>query len=474
MNDFDKITFFQLKTPLEKVYYLNSCIDTEIIIKNLTAQEYNSIHGCYHLGLYLELARKKCSFGLYSVPDMSILNSICGYARNEVDIIIEAFKIYEANKGFTTNEEKAIIHDIFSYSDFVYRRDNKLMEYTLEMYDRLEISINIRDGWLSGNIDTLAKIAKYGRIDYFLAMLKAYKVRNLPIDNNIFIKFIPRMYILKNYRVYTTDLKPIETDEIQILTELIDFCIENGLNIHNKERLDYNWNPLPDSEQSNKSNQLILVLHKLIEETYDWTTIKKVFNYYVENGISLFENGNNPIYLMATIHDVPAIDYMLTYCETDTHGKDYDLNDSEFMRKIISFNSVVVLKYLISRGAKPRDAIYRWDAPCPHCYNGERHKCNFRNITLEYILLARYGIKLAELYNPDILDKLEDADWFDMSWYDCNGNADDDEIYTKPGIDFEDWNNFIGDDNNDTYNSATQQRQYRIPPVVISKEEFTC
>jgi hypothetical protein len=212
------------------------------------------------------------------------------------------------------------------------------------------------------------------------------------------------MCILKNYRVYTTDLKNIETDEIQILSELIDFCIENGLNIYNKERLDYNWNPVPDLEQS---NQIITVLHKLIEETYEWSTIKKVFNYYVENGISLFENGNNPLYSMATMHDVPAIDYMLTYCET--HSKAFDLNDSEFIMKVISFNTVAVLKYLISRGAKPQDAIYIWEVPCPDCYNGEQHKCNFRNITLEYILLVRYGITLAELYNPDILDKLKDT-----------------------------------------------------------------
>jgi hypothetical protein len=311
-------------------------------------------------------------------------------------------------------------------------------------------------------VDTLEKIAKSGRIEYFLAMLKAYNVRNLTIDNNIFIKFISKMCILKNYRVYTTDLKNIETDEIQILSELIDFCIENGLNFYNKERLDYNWNPVPDSEQS---NQIITVLHKLIEETNEWSTIKKVFNYYVENGISLFENGNNPLYSMATMHDVPAIDYMLTYCET--HSKAFDLNDSEFIMKVISFNTVAVLKYLISRGAKPQDAIYIWEVPYPDCYNGEQHKCNFRNITLEYILLIRYGITLAELYKPDILDKLKDTYNFDMSWDDCIGNADDNEVYTKPGIDFEDRHNFIGND--DTYNT---QSQYRVPPVIISKEEF--
>jgi len=462
MNHFDKTAYFQLKTPLEKVSYLKSCIDTEIILENLTSQEYNSLHNCWHAELYLELAHKKCSFGTSISHSMSILNSICGFARSNIDIIIKALKIYEDNKGFTTVNERTIIHDIFSYSDFVYRRDKKLMDYTLEMYDRLEIPINIRGGWSSGNMDTLEKIAKSGRIDYFLAMLKAYKARSLPIDPNIFIKFIPRMYILKNYRVYTSDLKAIETDEIQVLKELIDFCIENGLNIHNKERLDNNWNSIPDSVQSNR---IILVLHKLMAETYEWTTIKKIFDYYVENDISLFENGYNPLYSMATLHDVPAIDYMLTYC--DTHGKDYNLNDSEFMRKVISFNTAGVLKYLISRGAKPQNTIYRYEVPCPSCYNGEQHKCNFRNITLEYILLARYEIKLADLYNSEILDKLEDAECFNMSWYDCNGNADDDEVHTEPGIDFVDWYNFI----DDGYNTETQ-RKYHVAPVVISKEEF--
>jgi hypothetical protein len=466
MTSFNKSEFFLLKTQPEKITYLDSCIDTEIILDNLTYTEYSSIITS-HSKLYLALARKKCSFGLIGREVTSILNLICHNCHCNADIVIEALKSYETNKGFTTKSERSVIYKIFCYSDIVYPRDKKLVDYTLEMYDRLEIPINIRVDLLSGGNDTLECIAKSGRIDYFMTMLRAYKARDIPLDKNIFIKFIPRMSILKNYRVYKSDLTPIVTDEVLLLREMIVFCIENGLNIHNEDRLFWDWinqiwKSVPVDEQS---ENIIKVLPKIIKESYDWDTLKLVFDYYQNHGISLIENGYNPLYSMAVMHDVSTIDYMLNYC--DSHGILYDLNDGDFIKNVIESNSVAVLKYLISRGAKPKNAIYNEYVPCPSCYNGEQHSCNFRNITLEYILLARYEIRLADLYNPTVMDKLEDTNGFGMSWYDCNGDADDDEVYTEPGIDFMEWYNFL----DDGYNTETQ-RKYRVAPVIITKEEF--
>lgn len=394
--------YFNIKDVQNKIEYLDNCSDNEIILENIDYKQYNALHCCYNNDLYLAMAKKRFTYN-----NKSVLISICNTSRNNINVIISALEIYEKNKWIETANEKSVIDTIFSYGDSTYPRDIKIYDYVIGIYDRLEIPFNNILNNVLNNI-----VVRKCSLDNFLRMLKIYKERNFQIDNNIFIKFINTKS--SNYQI-----------KDDLLDELIDFCIINNLHIYNVDKITYEW-------QSN--DVIIMTLHKLLDITQNWTIIKKVFDFYQNKDYSINEENSSILDKMGSLK-VEALEYVITYY--NSKGISYNINNETFIKEIISNNSVEVLRYIMKIGAKPIDyidSIYKLYIPCPNCYNGELSRCNYRNVSLEYILLSRYKIKIKDLENIDILDKLENTEPVEFDYSEFEGDADDCEIYVEPRI----------------------------------------
>ena len=390
--------YFNIKDVQNKIEYLNNCVDNEIILENIDYKHYNAFHCCYNNDLYLAMARKRFTYN-----NKSVLISICNTSRDNINVITSALEIYEKNRWIETENEKSVIDTIYSYGDSTYPRDIKIYDYIIGVYDRLEIPFNN----ILNNI-----IVRMCSLDNFLRMLKIYKERNFQIDSNIFIKFINTKS--SNYQI-----------KDDLLDELIDFCITNNLHIYNVDKITYEW-------QSNEI--IIMTLHKLLDITQNWNIIKKVFDFYQDKDYPINEENTNILEKMGNLN-LEAIEYIINYWHSK--GISYNINNETFIKEIISNNSVEVLRYIMKMGAKPIDyidSIYKLYIPCPHCYNGELSRCNYRNVSLEYILLSRYKIKIKDLENSDILDKLENTESVEFDYSEFEGDADDNEIYVEPRI----------------------------------------
>jgi hypothetical protein len=130
-----------------------------------------------------------------------------------------------------------------------------------------------------------------------------------------------------------------------------------------------------------------------------------------------------------------------------------------------------VLQYLLSRDIIPHNNIIKLYAPCPECYNGENHSCNYRNVTTEYISLKRYGVRLDSLKTLN-----KDTAPVHISYYEFDGPANDQEVYVEPGIDlvassdrtYIATTNANEDSDNEYYE---KQHIYKIPPKKILKNK---
>ena len=110
MHNFDIDEYMKLSSITDKIAYLDNSVEKEITLNNLDWKAHGVIHCCFSNDLYLAMARKRMTFNNYS-----ILNSISITAGRNINIIISALEIYEANMWFQTDEEVKVIETIFSY-----------------------------------------------------------------------------------------------------------------------------------------------------------------------------------------------------------------------------------------------------------------------------------------------------------------------------------------------------------------------
>jgi len=405
MHNFDIDEYMKLSSIPDKIAYLDNSVEKEITLNNLDWKAHGVIHSCFSNDLHLAMARKRMTFNNYS-----ILNSICITAGRNINIIISALEIYEANRWFQTDEEVKVIETIFSYKDSCFPRDDTIYNYIIDLYLRLGIPINkTLENILNINQFTLKNVLK---------LLNIYKIHDIPIDKNVFIKCLCNTY-------YSYD-----QDELE---ELIYFCITNNLNIYNVDNI-VKHIYLNNREHVPITNTLSMIL----STNNSWKNLKKLIDYYIQYNYSIQgSNMEDNILKYFGTYNLEAIEWIITYYKENNLTEHIlpTLEDKNFIYDIISENSIEVLIYILNLGVNIENIsnyIYRHYVPCKNCSNGERHPCNYRNITLEFILLFRYGIKLQDLHNKDILDKLENQDSFNIDYYNFNERANENIIYNEP------------------------------------------
>jgi len=433
---FDTTEYLNLSSDEEKITYLNDLPEKYIELHSVGNSDYNKLfHGSTNL-LYA-LAKKRFVCG-----GMSILTRICHSHSAKTDFIVQLLSLYEENGWFTTPSEMTILHDIFTYEDFVYPRNESLYDYCIELYDRLNIPINIKNGWRTPHVDTLDAFVNYGPIKYFVKLLKLYISRALPIDKNIFIKFISRLF----YK--------LKKDDATYFIELVDICTANNINMSNQDDL-VDW-------RNNRIDPLYCV-SMCID---NWDCLKKIISIHLDNHLPI--NINNQLLINIGKHYcLDANKFILEYCKKENQDIHYRTNKSKsYTDEIIQHNSLEILQYVLSLGIIPSNNVITKYVPCPECYNGESHSCNFRNITTEYILLKRYGKRLSEI-NTLTFETPPVSPPVSFSYEEFDGDANSREIYVEPGIDILSADTDYDDDRDYEYEQG--QNVYKIPPKKIIK-----
>jgi hypothetical protein len=411
---FDIEIFVNLKTDKDKILYLDNCEETTISLPKLVYSHHNTIHRQSEEVLH-SLAKKR-----FKSENMSILTTI--FCReHDNDFKIKILSLYEKNGWFTSIDELTIIHDIVTDEDYYHVDKNDIIDYTIQLYDRLSLPINVKNGWRTKDMDTLDAFTEYGSIKNFIKILKLYLERKIAIDKNIFIKFISCQY-------YKFD----NNKKIQFI-ELVNLCIANNINCCNKDKL-IKWNKIINPLQ---------IVSKCID---DWDCLKKIIDIHLNEKLEI--NIDNCLLLnIGRNYNLDAIKFIIDY-----YDKNNQPIDDKFTDKIIQHNSLEILQYVLTQGIIPKNNIIKKYVPCPDCYNGEDYSCNYRNVTTEYIALKRYGKRLNEL------DKLKEQSPVFFSYDEFDGEANNNEIYTEPGIDIL-----------EEYDDDKQIR-YRIPPKKVLRE----
>lgn len=117
---------------------------------------------------------------------------------------------------------------------------------------------------------------------------------------------------------------------------------------------------------------------------------------------------------------------------------------------VLFYGSIECIHEMLGRGFKfQSDRQYRIYAPCPECYNGEIHTCNFRYITADYVCRVRTNMPLNELAQANAINE------FWIGYGHCDGPASNVELYTVPGQTETGWN------------EITEQRTYDIAPTKV-------
>lgn len=122
----------------------------------------------------------------------------------------------------------------------------------------------------------------------------------------------------------------------------------------------------------------------------------------------------------------------LEKCEIDIHQIKSSTGQS-YTDCIISKNEVV-LRYILSRGIIPKNNISKIYIPCPECYNGEPHDCNFRFVTTNFLCLRKYKVSINDIKNSIFISE-NNVD-FDSgeNFLSFENSYNDDQIFDRPGI----------------------------------------
>lgn len=355
------------------------------------------------------------------------------------NLLLEILNIYNDNGWIKEDQYKTIIHDVLSYNDTIYKRENPdlIFNKIIEIYDNNNMPINVKNGWRSKDIDTLACVAQYGNTSNFVKLLKLYIERGLEVDNNIFNIFFNNKYNSMN------------TSDEQDMIYFIDYSADK-LIMHTN----------------------VNTIAKCIAFVRNWNIVKKIIYAYK---YSLHEDNVLLTAFGKYLHDVNAIKYIIDYyCDNklniyanpNVHRSDDGIF---FTDCVLMYNTRDVIDYVRSRGIIFHNHIIKLYVPCPKCHNLEGHNCNWRNISTEYISLSRYNLKLEDINtNNDIINILnqnnKDDDDFYASWYEFNGTADEKEVYVAPGIDrIIKLDDTDSDDSDDSYGHV--QHEFKTPPI---------
>jgi hypothetical protein len=410
----------------EKIKYLNDNPQEIIELDNVPYKDY--IRFDYECDeLIMAFANKKFRYN-----NICFLRSLC-FGSQKSEMIIKVIDLY-VQRGWFTNYD--IIHDVFC------RRYDYVTDYIVEVYDKLQIPININESNNNKDYqrslcmsiiygrDVLYTTAQCGPIANLIKLLKLYEERNLTIVDDILDVYVKDHYYEKCY-------------EPEKILELIEICLKHGANLSNE-----------------------LVLNRLSTYCNDWTTIKYVINLSLEKGINICSN----IYLINNIGSKFGIDANQFIIDHFVH---HGTNiQGSYTDAIISKNNLSVLKYVLSRGIKPKNNIIELYVPCAQCHNGEGGACNYRKFTTNYICLDRYDISLNDLADLNKLDNVVDFGKFDTSWgywvY-FDKEADNNQVFDAPGI------QYIDDDDSGLDNisiNGNSYYQYRTQQVILPYDEI--
>jgi len=133
-----------------------------------------------------------------------------------------------------------------------------------------------------------------------------------------------------------------------------------------------------------------------------------------------------------------------------------DLVPDEYLCNVLDtvlfHGSLKTIRYILDKGIKFPDKEYRIYVPCPNCYNGEGHSCNWRYVSANFIVNCRFeNFGLEKLNdNPESLPELYNF-WVAYGYF--VGPCDDEELYIQYGTNETGWDD------------ESEQRTWETPPV---------
>jgi len=407
------VELFVKATPEGRINYLNTCNEKEITIED--SKYYNNVMFPSNTDLMLAMAEKR-----FICNGFSVLTRIVNHFTSTIETIKKALEIYEKNGWFDRPSERTIIHDIFSYPE--------ILEYTIDLYDRLGIPINVTGGWRSKEEDTLGCALRYGRLEIINRLLEEYNKREYPIPEDVFVEYVRNGHYTRKF-----DPKPFK--------EFYDLTTSAGCSVVD-----------PSGEVINRISRYFM----------NWKFIKeKIIDPSLEAGIDI-NIGNNLLVNIGRNFGKDALGFILDYAEK--HGQDINERCSNpytamrFTDNVIAYNTKEALLYLLERGIKFENYANRRYVPCHDCYNGESHSCNYRWITSNFMALERYQLTLDEL---ELVKNIKEQPRpYHDRYSSFEGPADEDQIFDVPGIgllnpdaDYEDFS------------------VYKVPMRLIAKED---
>lgn len=294
-----------------------------------------------------------------------------------LDYLKQIVSIYET-EGFITNEKVTQLAVVgFRYSDFVYPKSEEFYNFLISLCDKYNICL----------LSIISKI--YKTVNHSFPLTKGMII--------LMSKCIERGQKDFLHKYSCIQMKGNDPD-------FYNFCIQNNLNI--VSNIDY--------------------LSSLISRLDSKEKIEKAISLYKQNNLY-----------------VPNSDFVssliLRYEELVFEDKElFSLIDNKVLETVLFNGSGKLIKRLLSNGFNFENKIFKIYVACPDCCNGEYHKCNYRKVTSNFVLMTRFeNIGIENI--KDLPDDDVDEFWTAYGFFD--GPACENEVYTHPGVEQIDWDN---------------------------------
>lgn len=393
MYKFDENEFNKINDIDKKVEYIENSEDETIELHNV---EYDNMFSRKYDKLSKEnipkLIRKR-----FSENNNSLLNHIC--LRENMysdDYIIKLLDIYKQNNWFTRPYEKAIIHDIFTRNDpykvSYYGLTDKLFRYTLDLYNELNIDINGTGCWRNKG-SLLNTILKYGDIHVVNELILYYIEKDINFDEDKAELLDMVLLNMKTNKIEKTsrfdNLIKLGIDNLPDSFYSSDKFIITLMKIknctNNFELIDFLISKFDDCKDDKKFvNVLNYELEKFVTHCKQYKHINSQLLKFI---INLIENVDN---YKAIIKTIPTkLEYYQILFNAILTMNDMDLR----------IKSNLLIDLLKQSNYKIKNDTISIYVPHTFCINGETTSCNYRNITLNFYLIVKYGVTFNSIVN---------------------------------------------------------------------------
>lgn len=469
------LQYYKTLSMEDRITYINNCEEKEIHICTEDFSDLSNVWNRYLGNKYNEkfiTAHIKKNFGIkYNDHEHNFLLQLCpGMSNNKdnTDLFIEAVELYVQNGWITKENDNELIVNCFTFNSYL-PRDNKVCDYLIELYDRLEIKLcdyvveqhkpkfGINEESQDNKSDFLCYIAEQGSAENFLKFFELYIARNYLIPPNIFELLINEP---TSYYFFKSDVCAI--------TKILDMCEQNNIKIYCKGLLKQfclhcsNWNMIL---------RIIDICEKNSENVFCTTFPSPIVG--IGKNFGLDEN----LYVCKKL-----LESGVTISNVAVDRSYYSMsNNFTYFDAILKYNTfevvISVLGFIKKQNCVPTNNFIKIRVPCYECLNGEPSSCNYRNVTSNYICMVRFGCSLSELLNYGHSDMPPTNNEFSVSYTEFCGPADALQVFNAPGKNIlPNPEDSMTEEEYEIYTSSPNYqwpyKKYEINPEIMSIHDF--